>query len=440
MRYNVDGQQLLAPYNLVTTWFWIYDDAQGNTRPVRLFDLASAYYENGIYAQEILSVFDFDGNGSLSSIELRIDNKAKQKVVIERLSKLGLNNPRIIGQVQPYSINHNVTGGTWAISDCRVCHNSKSRITQPMRLAAYIPGDVLPEFVSDSNVSDDGSVYSVGGALFYQPGTRNEKLYIFGLNRIAWVDWVGGLFFFGVLISITMHIGLRFARKLHGPQHRLRVRKVYMYHSYERFWHWLQTVLIILLLITGLIIHRPDLFGAFSFRGQVTVHNVSAAILAINAALSLFYHLVTGQIRQFLPRPYGFFDDAIEQARYYLRGIFKREAHPFEKTLDKKLNPLQQLTYLGILNVLLPLQGITGILMWGVQRWPQMSQAFGGLPFLAPFHTLIAWIFATFIIGHVYLTTTGGMRPLTSIKAMITGWEDIESHGKSKSPRIKEEK
>ena len=41
-RTNVDGDTLLAPYNLVTTWYWVYDDANGNTRPVRLLDLEAA--------------------------------------------------------------------------------------------------------------------------------------------------------------------------------------------------------------------------------------------------------------------------------------------------------------------------------------------------------------------------------------------------------------
>jgi thiosulfate reductase cytochrome b subunit len=150
-----------------------------------------------------------------------------------------------------------------------------------------------------------------------------------------------------------------------------------------------------------------------------------AAILMINAGLSLFYHLTSGEIRQFIPRPYGFFDQAIVQAKFYLAGIFKGESHPFEKTPQKKLNPLQQITYFGILNVLLPLQVITGALMWGVQGWPQVANWFGGLPFLAPFHSLIAWLFAAFIIAHVYLTTTGH-EPLANIKAMMLGWDEVE--------------
>jgi Ni/Fe-hydrogenase b-type cytochrome subunit len=200
-----------------------------------------------------------------------------------------------------------------------------------------------------------------------------------------------------------------------------------MYESYRRFWHWLQTTSIVILLFTGLIIHRPDLFGAFSFRGVVTVHNVIAVILVVNALLSVFYHIVTERMQEYIPRPYGFFDDAIVQAKYYISGIFKKEPHPFEKRPDSRMNPIQKATYFGILNVLLPLQILTGALMWGVQEFPAVTNLFGGLPILAPFHSLVAWTFATFIIAHVYMTTTGAT-PLESLRAMVTGYEEVEVH------------
>ncbi len=49
-----------------------------------------------------------------------------------------------------------------------------------------------------------------------------------------------------------------------------------MYETYRRFWHWLQTIFIVILLFTDLIIHRPDIFGVFSFHGMVMIHNVIA--------------------------------------------------------------------------------------------------------------------------------------------------------------------
>jgi thiosulfate reductase cytochrome b subunit len=428
MRQNVDGDTLLSPYNLVTAWYWVYEDANGSARPVRLVDLRSVYFEKDTYAPEIMAAFDYNGDTHISDTELRIDTAEKQNLISSRLQALGLNAPRITADVQPYSINHGVVTGSAALSDCRACHTENSRLSQGMILADYIPGDVMPEFVTGTNVTTSGSFAKVDRALLYQPEPAADDLYIFGHSSFGWVDWLGGLFFLAVLLGVSAHGGLRIVKSSRSKKTTHAAERIYMYHSYERFWHWLQTALIVILLLTGLVIHRPDLFGGLSFHGLVTIHNVSAAILAINAFLSLFYHLTTGEIRNFIPRPYGFFDDAIVQTKYYLRGIFKREPHPFEKSPERKMNPLQQVTYLGILNVLLPLQGITGILMWGVQKWPRVATFLGGLPNLAAFHTLVAWFFAAFIVAHVYLTTTGGTRALDSIKAMVTGWEDVEIH------------
>ncbi|MDO9301681.1 MAG: cytochrome b/b6 domain-containing protein, partial [Anaerolineales bacterium] len=231
----------------------------------------------------------------------------------------------------------------------------------------------------------------------------------------------------GTLLGVFAHGTLRFLSSQKQPKVQKRTERIFMYQGYERIWHWLQTVAIVVLLFTGLIIHRPDIFGAFSFRNMVTVHNVLAALLGINALLSLFYHLSTEYIRRFIPHPHGFFDDTMRQVLFYTKGIFEGGAHPFEKTPMKRLNPLQQVTYLAILVVLLPLQGLTGILMWGVQRWPAFADMLGGLPFLAPAHTLVAWTFATFIVAHVYLTTTGAT-PLEAMRGMVTGYEEVEVH------------
>jgi len=432
-RQGVGDEVLLAPYNVVTVWFWVSDNP--STRPVRRMDLEAAWFMEDGYPIEVLAAFDANDDGSLNQSELVIDTPEKQVVIAARLEALGLQNPRIIGEIYPYSINHNVASGAWAINDCETCHTAGSRLTQAIQLAAYTPAGVTPEFISDGHAVTAGVVYvDDDGRLYFQPDSGER--YVFGQDRVGWVDWFGGLLFLGALAAIAGHSGMRvWGARRTGKRAASEINRIYMYQAYERLWHWLQTIVIVLLLFTGLIIHRPDMFGIFSFRGMVTTHNVLAVLLALNAFLSLFYHLASGEIKQFLPRPRGFFDDAIIQARYYLQGIFKHEAHPFEKTAQRKMNPLQQATYFAILNVLLPLQGLTGILMWGVQRWPQLAAALGGLPFLAPFHSLVAWMFAAFIAAHVYLTTTGGSKPLDSIKAMVTGWEDIELTETKKPPQ-----
>jgi thiosulfate reductase cytochrome b subunit len=431
-RTNVDGDTMLAPYNLISAWYWVFDDANGAPAPVRQQDLEAVYldqgFESGGYAPEIVTGFDANGDGQVETAELVIDSDAKQSLISQRLRALGLANPRIEAQTRPYSINHSVTRDEWVTKDCQACHANNSRVAAGLSISSRTPGEVLPTFVADNNVTASGAFESANGVLRYQPALRADGIYIFGHNRVAWIDLFGALFFAGTLLAVTVHGTLRFVAAMRRPRHAHKLKRVYMYRAYERFWHWLQTITIIILLFTGLIIHRPDIFGIFSFPHVVMVHNVLAAVLVINAALSLFWHLAGGEIRQYIPRPYGFFDQAIEQTKYYVSGIFKDDPHPFEKSRERHLNPLQQVTYFGILNVLLPLQVITGALMWGVQRWPQFAGALGGLPFLAPFHTLVAWTFASFIVGHVYLTTTGE-RPLSGIQAMVTGWEEVPVDG-----------
>ena len=46
---------------------------------------------------------------------------------------------------------------------------------------------------------------------------------------------------------------------------------IYLYTRYERLWHWLQTALIIILLVTGFEAH--GLFTWLGFQTAVDVHN-----------------------------------------------------------------------------------------------------------------------------------------------------------------------
>ncbi len=435
-RVNADGTQSLAPHNLVSAWYWAYGDIGA---PVPLADLERAWFtEDASYQADLLAAFDADGDGLLLPAELVIDTPAKEQAVKEQLRVLGIENPHIVGEVLPYPINHGTVTGNWATRDCQDCHSEDSRVTAPFVLVSNTPGGVPPSFISGTggaSLMNGTFTPGSGGALFYQPVTRGEAAtyYLLGHDLVEIVDLAGILLFFGTLAGVSGHGLLRylFARrraKTAGTQGHAELERVYLYTVYERLWHWLQTALIFGLLFTGLVIHRPNTFSIFDFRWVVLVHNVLAAILIINAVLAAFYHFASGEIRQFLPEPRGFFRQSIEQAMFYLRGIFRGDPHPLKKTPERKMNPLQQMTYLAILNVLLPVQIITGALMWGLQEWPQIATSLGGLPVLAPIHTLAAWLFATFIVAHVYLTTTGH-KPLDGIKGMMLGWEEVESHG-----------
>jgi thiosulfate reductase cytochrome b subunit len=201
------------------------------------------------------------------------------------------------------------------------------------------------------------------------------------------------------------------------------MKRVEIYTAFERVWHWLQALTILLLLLTGLEIHAPGSVRLLGFGRATWVHEALALFTIANAFLALFYHLATGAIRQFFPQPRDFFSLAIAQVAYYTRGIFHGEPHPFAHGPGNKLNVLQQVTYLGVLNLVLPLQVATGILMWKAQEWATLVGRLGGLHAVATVHVLCAWLFAAFVVMHVYLTTTG-RTPLAHLRAMVLGWEE----------------
>jgi thiosulfate reductase cytochrome b subunit len=196
-----------------------------------------------------------------------------------------------------------------------------------------------------------------------------------------------------------------------------------LYELHERIWHWLQAAALLALLLTGFAIHYPDHFGILgSLSRAVSWHSWLGLFLILNAFLGLFYHFTAQRFHHYLPALDDFTSGAVRQLRFYLVGIFKKESHPFETDPRRKLNPLQKLTYLGLLNVALPFQLLTGALLWGADFWPETFDGLGGLRLLAPAHTLGAYLFLAFLVAHVYLTTTG-RTPASLLVAMITGRE-----------------
>ena len=193
---------------------------------------------------------------------------------------------------------------------------------------------------------------------------------------------------------------------------------IYLYTRYERSWHWLQGLLIILLLLTGFEVHGQ--YSLFGFHSAVKVHNFIGLSWLIAFAFFVFWIFTTGEWKQYIPTT----RKMLSVIRYYSYGIFRGEPHPVPKRKEAKHNPLQRLTYLSLAAFLLPVQMISGLLYWGYNHWPAWGLDFLSLEVVAVIHTLGAFAILTFLVIHVYMTTTGH-RILAHIKAMITGWEEV---------------
>ncbi len=197
------------------------------------------------------------------------------------------------------------------------------------------------------------------------------------------------------------------------------MEKVYIYKIFERFWHWAQVLLIFFLMVTGFEIHGSlELFG---FENSVVWHQIAAWAFLILIVFAIFWHATSGEWRQYVPTT----KLIKEQFMYYIGGIFENAPHPTNKTVYNKFNPLQRMIYLGLKILVIPVMVISGFIYLYFQ-YPKFGIELESLEIVAFVHTLGAYVLMAFVIAHVYLTTITGVKPLSSIKAMITGWEEME--------------
>lgn len=198
------------------------------------------------------------------------------------------------------------------------------------------------------------------------------------------------------------------------------VERIYVFKRFERFWHWSQASLIIFMLITGFEVHGS--YHLFGFGRAVELHTLSAWTLIGLWVFAIFWHFTTGEWKQYIPT----MDKVVAMIKFYSVGIFTNAPHPFKATTLKKHNPLQRLAYLGVMLFIGPLLWFSGWFYlffsdwgaWGVDKYVSLE-------WVAFFHTAGAFMMLMFLIAHVYLTTAGHT-PTSHIKAMITGWEEVE--------------
>lgn len=198
--------------------------------------------------------------------------------------------------------------------------------------------------------------------------------------------------------------------------------RAHIYKGFERFWHWTQAMLILFLALTGFEVH-----GSFTFLGfsqAVHYHGYAAIAFIVLIAFAIFWHLTTGEWRQYVPTTRLL----RAELAYYTVGLFRGAPHPTRRTELSKLNPLQKLVYLSLKLLVIPGMAGSGLL-YMLYRYPQRhaieSLNVDGLGTIAIVHTAGAFLLVAFVIAHVYLITTG-QTVTSNLKAMLTGYEDIQ--------------
>lgn len=188
-------------------------------------------------------------------------------------------------------------------------------------------------------------------------------------------------------------------------------KSVYVWESPIRIYHWVNVVLIVILVATGLFIGKPifthsgEAYAVFTL-GRVRLwHSMAAWLFIANFIYRLYWAFAGNEHAKFKPWRKGFVADGIESVKYYL---FLKKEH----TLHMGHNVVAQLTYftvmwIGSLFMILSGLALQGeIFPGGLQQWIAgwMIPLFGGGSYaLRTWHHLTTWVFIAFVLVHLYL-------------------------------------
>jgi len=200
------------------------------------------------------------------------------------------------------------------------------------------------------------------------------------------------------------------------------MNKEFFYPLWLRFWHWLNALLFLVLIISGLSLHYSDPTPYWiPFVVSVMSHNIACILLSLNYLLYTLMNIVSGNWKQYIPKFKGIVNRMYRQGRFYLMGIFIGEPHPFPTTKQSKFNPLQQIAYFIFMFLLMPVLCISGFLLMFPELAPEEMFGMGGVWPMAFAHTILGYLLSLFMVGHIYLGTTGATLG-ELYKSMITGW------------------
>lgn len=207
----------------------------------------------------------------------------------------------------------------------------------------------------------------------------------------------------------------------------MQANKIYLYPVWIRIWHASNAILCLLLIFTGISMQYAsrDSF-LIPFESAVSIHNISGILLTVFYLMFVIGNLTTGNGKYYRQRIAGFSKDLFRQIRYYSYGMFNGESAPFKINESRKFNPMQKLTYISIMYIILPLIFITGWALLFPEFIVTRLFQFGGITLTSLFHAGLGFIVSLFLIIHIYFCTVGHT-PTSNFKSMVNGYHETHN-------------
>lgn len=198
--------------------------------------------------------------------------------------------------------------------------------------------------------------------------------------------------------------------------------KVYLYPIWVRLWHLSNAILYLILIITGLSLQYSSAdYHLIPFESAISWHNIAGIILVANYIFYLSGNRFTSNGIYYQFHIKGMLARVMKQLRYYAFGIFKKEQPPFPISEKRKFNPLQKLTYVIVMYVMMPLIIASGLGLFFPEILPDSFLGINGIHFTDLIHIITGFGLSVFMVIHIYFCTIG-KTPLANFKSMINGW------------------
>ncbi len=201
------------------------------------------------------------------------------------------------------------------------------------------------------------------------------------------------------------------------------MKRTYLHPLPLRIWHWLNALLVVVLLITGAQLRIPGIASLRPNDPALMVHKYAGWAMAVSFVIWLVYGLVSDHLRRHYVMRRRDLKGVFSQARFYLFSIFRGEESPFLPSPEEKFNPLQKLAYGTIMGLLTPVLVVTGLLYSDILFFRKYILLWDIVGVLDAIHVIGTYVFALYLVVHVYMATLG-RTAFSHIKAMIMGYEE----------------
>ena len=380
----------------------VYIVDRNDQTPDQMLDYARLAPFIGSGKNGLIETVDQDKNGMLSELEI--------SSFMKKLREKGIPGASLQVRILVLNPAHNFTNRGEETRDCSLCHSRNAKFYSKLFLE-------IPETDGElRTVPLERQILALRGE-----GSFLRNFYLLGESKIRaedlkdlldqvrrigfkWLDLIGVFVIIMVLAATAVHVMLMFlTRKLRT---RLRLfEKAERLPVAVRAWHWVHGFFVVILVLTGIQLRLPDVLPIFAtFLNAVNLHNLSGAIVILDYILWLSYHLWRKEFKsRFFILPRDVVEDTAEILHYYGYLIFVGESYPRRVLHGSAFDPLEKAFFLTIMLFFVPIQILTGAMLYDLYTMMPVINFFGGIRVVDAAHLITAYLLTACVIIHTYL-------------------------------------